>query len=544
MEEQPRVLRAGKAAAAAAARRRAGEAAADAARAKLSAYWDKHKASAPGNGLPTRLMGSDYYSIAEDQARILSNKRQKLRNLEERQNKLSIMLFNENLQYQEELKTSSVNAKYVKKMTYLDSIPTPLLREINLGIKAKEEERQQQEAELKLYHQWRINNPVIQKYEKSQKNSALKSAWMEQIVESERSKKKEEEQQQTLLRERDERLKKEIEKEKEEMLLKEQKVKDLNEYLSRQINDLQESEEAAKSLQIRLEAEEILMRSLEDANSVRSTEASKRAAARKVVLGNMGLYARKVRERAKEAELDVMADQKELENLISAIEKDSFKEDVSRRVWKEALHKARESFQRQKELERLRQKRLEDAMDGEAKAIFQKQDKLWQQEHLARQELLEEVIATLKTQVRLKLDEYKEQQKQNILDRESLLASIEEAAEKVSEREAENKRYQQGLSKMAILQNQMKQIELEEKKLEEKNSHQVQLREAANEEERLRNEIIKLQREGCGFQSFRRRPMNWVTQMPEMGREASRWSVASNIRGKTTTPITTTSPWT
>lgn len=61
--------------------------------------------------------------------------------------------------------------------TYLDSVPTSLLREINLGIKAKEEERQQQEAELKLYHQWRINNPVIQKYEKSQKNSALKSAW-------------------------------------------------------------------------------------------------------------------------------------------------------------------------------------------------------------------------------------------------------------------------------------------------------------------------------------------------------------------------------
>lgn len=62
---------------------------------------------------------------------------------------------------------------------------------------------------------------------------------------------------------------------------------------------------------------------------------------------------------------------------------------------------------------------------------------------------------------------------------------------------------------MAILQNQMKQIELEEKKLEEKNLHQIQLREAANEEERLHNEIIKLQREGCGFKSFRRRPMNW-----------------------------------
>lgn len=98
-------------------------------------------------------------------------------------------------------------------------------------------------------------------------------------------------------------------------------LQDLNEYLSRQINDLHESEMAAKSLQIRLEAEEILMRSLEEANLVRNTEASKRAAARKVVLGNMGLYARRIRERAKEAELDVMADQKELENLISAIEK-------------------------------------------------------------------------------------------------------------------------------------------------------------------------------------------------------------------------------
>lgn len=61
--------------------------------------------------------------------------------------------------------------------TFLDSAPTELLRNINLGIKAKEEARQLQEAEIKLYHQWKINNPVIQKFEKAQRNAALKSAW-------------------------------------------------------------------------------------------------------------------------------------------------------------------------------------------------------------------------------------------------------------------------------------------------------------------------------------------------------------------------------
>lgn len=72
-------IRAGRAAEAAAARRRAGEAAAARARAQLTAYWDKHKTTASGNGLPQRLTGSYYYSIAEDQARILAQKRQKQR---------------------------------------------------------------------------------------------------------------------------------------------------------------------------------------------------------------------------------------------------------------------------------------------------------------------------------------------------------------------------------------------------------------------------------------------------------------------------------
>lgn len=74
-------------------------------------------------------------------------------------------------------------------------------------------------------------------------------------------------------------------------------------------------------MRIQLEAEENLMCALEEAHILRRTEELKRAASRKFVLGNMGLYARKMRERAKEAEMDVDADQKELKKLIAAIEK-------------------------------------------------------------------------------------------------------------------------------------------------------------------------------------------------------------------------------
>lgn len=74
-------------------------------------------------------------------------------------------------------------------------------------------------------------------------------------------------------------------------------------------------------LRIQLEAEENLMCALEEAYVLRKTESLKRAASRRFVLGNMGLYARKIRERAKDAEMDVDADQKELKKLIMAIEK-------------------------------------------------------------------------------------------------------------------------------------------------------------------------------------------------------------------------------
>lgn len=48
---------------------------------------------------------------------------------------------------------------------------------------------------------------------------------MEQIIESEKSKRKEEEKQQILLKERDEKLKKEVEKEREDIMVKNQKIK-------------------------------------------------------------------------------------------------------------------------------------------------------------------------------------------------------------------------------------------------------------------------------------------------------------------------------
>jgi hypothetical protein len=76
-------------------------------------------------------------------------------NLQERQQRLSALLYSENRQYEMELALQKGHQNSHHR------IPLEELKSFNYELKRREEENKRREAELKLYHQWRMKQPSI-----------------------------------------------------------------------------------------------------------------------------------------------------------------------------------------------------------------------------------------------------------------------------------------------------------------------------------------------------------------------------------------------
>jgi hypothetical protein len=79
----------------------------------------------------------------------------KAQHLEERQQKLAALLYSETRQYEIELAPQKGHPSSHHR------IPLEELKSVNYELKRREEENQRREAELKLYHQWRVKQPSI-----------------------------------------------------------------------------------------------------------------------------------------------------------------------------------------------------------------------------------------------------------------------------------------------------------------------------------------------------------------------------------------------
>ncbi|KAF9805777.1 hypothetical protein SFRURICE_009409 [Spodoptera frugiperda] len=118
-----------------------------------------------------------YYEKANKEAELLSQRKIRAAQLEERRKKLELMLFQENMQLQQELKNLAAQPKYFKNGSYLNKVSTKTLQDINQGIMAKEEQLLRHEAELRLHHAWRMRQPELRAATSFVNNGKLKSAW-------------------------------------------------------------------------------------------------------------------------------------------------------------------------------------------------------------------------------------------------------------------------------------------------------------------------------------------------------------------------------
>lgn len=437
-----------------------------------------------------------YYERANREAELLSQKKIRTAQLEERRKKLEQMLFQENMQYQQELKSLAAQPKLYKNGSYINKVPTSTLQEINQGIVEKEEQLRRHEAELRLHHAWRLRQPELRAATAYVNNGKLKRAWMEQIVEKELEKKKEEEEIRNVLKERDEMLRKQIEIEEERLREKEQQVRELRESLEGQIAELSEKETIVKRLRKQEERERNILDELQFISCERERELTRLVAERDANIVNMGLHKYKLKRKVIAVMKEIDIDLEMLDRLRRAVLKECESEQESNGYYKRLLDAALAQLEEHKERERQRQRTIETMYDGEARQINEKQDKLWSKERQAREILMKEVVTTLKRQVEEKIEANRQTQKANVLEREKILAQMESFHNEVKTKERETQLKNTTYSTVNALQSQLNNLRVQQKQLEDTCAREAQLREAAANERNLRSEIARVHREG------------------------------------------------
>ncbi|KAJ0173046.1 hypothetical protein K1T71_011222 [Dendrolimus kikuchii] len=437
-----------------------------------------------------------YYEKANREAELLSERKIRAAQLEERRKKLELMLFQENMQYQQELKALAAQPKYYKNGSYLNKVPTSTLEDINQGIMAKEEQLRRHEAELRLHHAWRLRQPELRATNSYVAHGKLKSAWMEQIVEKEIQKKKEEEETRKTLQERDEALRRQIQIEEFRLKEKEQQMMELREDLEGQISELSEKETIVKQLRKQEERERMTLDELNFISCERDKEHARLVSERDAHIINMGLHKYKLKRKVIAVMKEIDLDLEMLERMRITVLQENEAEQEKCVNHKRVLDAALLELQEYKEKERQRQRNIEAMYDGEARQINDKQDKLWAKEREARAVLMNDVILTLCRQVEEKIEANRMRQKANVLEREKILENMDTFHQEVRARERETQLKNTSYSTMTALQSQLNSLRLQQKQLEATSEREAELREAAAHERKLRSEIAKAQREG------------------------------------------------
>lgn len=116
-------------------------------------------------------------------------KREKEELLIKRRENLRKLLEQEEKTYEIELMVKK-NLKFAEPpaKSKADDIPIETLKDVNNELKLKEEEKRRREAELKLYHQWRNNNPIVRQFESKYRFKDLKLSWLDQQIEKKNAK--------------------------------------------------------------------------------------------------------------------------------------------------------------------------------------------------------------------------------------------------------------------------------------------------------------------------------------------------------------------
>lgn len=452
-----------------------------------------------------------YYNTCMSEYEILKERERKEKCLEERRHKLQSLFFKEEQDYVSEMVSSPRNHKNClssRNVYKLNNTPVEVLKEVNIGLKLAEDEKRRQEAELKLYQQWKNENPILRNYERNQSNADLKLVWLDQQIEKRMEKEKTEEEVKQLIEQKSKQIKEEEEFEKQISEIQNQKEKEMFETIELQMKEIKMREDEANKLKVEELAALKKKLEIEDLIAQRKEEAKKKMQ-EEIVIFNLNQSKLKLRKKALQIEEELKTDRQ----LIDEIIKSQSVEEIQCEQKKNELKKSISSFQKcvrdQQEIETQRQKYISFIFDSEARSMWEKQEKLWKIEETNREKLLQNVLFGIKEQIDEKIHDNKQIQLHIAEEKADMLLQIDENELRMKNSAEELKEIK--LQRKLELDLQVEEKKLIEKgrQLEEEKKNQVELQRIRKEEQKLNHELMQIQRRQYPQQKNHNRRIIW-----------------------------------
>ncbi|KAH1018302.1 trichoplein keratin filament-binding protein isoform X1 [Dendroctonus ponderosae] len=433
-----------------------------------------------------------YYADNNKMLSDLRHKRDKEELLVKRRDALRKLFDEENRSFQIELTvTKSLHKPRVKEVS------TETLRDLNCEMKQRAEERRKREAEIKLYHQWRTNNPLIRQFESKYKLKDLKLSWLDQQIEKRMQKEAEEKECTRLIKEQQESRRRAKEKEAELNQQSEEKKSRLKECLDKQVEDLKQKQKISDELRDKEAAELKRKNELWELQEATKLEHQRRRA-RETALFNIKQHKLKLKQKAQDV-LEALGHDQELILRMKRLELEHLMEDEKKRI---EIRRDLEEFlsivRQQQDLEKQRQKQFDFLFDSEAKIIHDKQMQKWNSEEFARKNLLKSVLDALNKQVEDKLAITKQVQREVLQEREDMLVKVEQYHSDLQLLKEEDAKRKQ--ERRRDIEEDIKEKNAHKKQKENAKMKQIdeQLQRVRQEEDRLCEEIMKIQGKSNG----------------------------------------------
>lgn len=417
---------------------------------------------------------------------------EKAKSLEERREKLRKLLREEEESYKIEL-TVCNRDKLLTPRKKLEEIPTELLKDVNLGLKLEEDDRRRHEAEINMYHQWRQNNPLVRDHERKLRNRDLKLSWLDQQIEKRMRKEREEQECRKILAEREARLQKAKEEDEQREKAKALQTARLKEELDKQIDEIRKNQEETEKLK-REEAEKLRKKyQLEELEEQRRKEEIRRRNC-EIALENIRHHKVKLKQKAIEIQAEIDKERELMRQFLDLQVAEAIENQQKRAELKQAAEEFIKFAKEQKELETNREKYLDFVFESELKLMYEKQSEIWEQERSARERLLKEVLDTVRVQVEDKLNRNRMEQADKLKEREHLLKMMEEQQEQMEQEMREEERRKVERKREIDEQVRAKNAMRSKLKTLEQKDIDLQLKKVSLEEQRLKNEILRLQK--------------------------------------------------
>ncbi|GJQ78233.1 hypothetical protein Trydic_g2562 [Trypoxylus dichotomus] len=446
-----------------------------------------------------------YYESNNELVERLKKDREKAENLEKRRETLKKLYSEEDATYEIEIMMQKAKSEAIKQQQKFEEIPVELLKDVNVGLKLDEDDKRRREAELQLYHQWRNNNPMLRDAERRKNTKDIKLSWLDQQIEKRMLKEKEEEECKRILRERDKNI--EEQKRKDQIITEEiqKKNKELQEYLVKQMEEINLKQKMSEELQDEEKTEiEKQMKIAELEEKLRAEEIRRKNV--ECALYNLRQHKMKMKRLAREIEENIDKEADLVRELVKSRATERIKDRQKKEEIKRALDEFLEYSKEQKFLEKRRQECLDFVFDSEAKTTYEKQKEIWDREEKARQALIKDVLDTINEQIKENIKTNKDKQKELLLEREKMLEDVEKYEKEIEENKKLEQEKKQALKKE--LAEQITDKKVREKKLKEleKRKVDVELENIKKEEERLKKEIMKIQATHAPLRYVRKKP--------------------------------------